>query len=172
MRPTYAQIDGSALEANLRVVNDLVGPRCRVLAVVKADGYGHGAIEAARSFVRAGAWGLAVSLVEEGIELREAGILAPVVVLGGVHPGSEDVIVHRALTPVVWLPEHLQMLAAAVRRSGANHIAVHLKIDTGMSRLGVLPEDLGAVLDWLQADAGRHIHLEGVATHFACADEP
>jgi alanine racemase len=92
-----------------------------VLAVVKADGYGHGAIEAARTFVDAGAWGLAVSLVEEGVELRQAGIFAPVLVLGGVLPGSEDVIVHRSLTPVVWAREHLQLLAAggAAQRGAA-----------------------------------------------------
>src|SRR5687767_4900571 len=102
VRPTYAHIDSGALIHNLRTVQLHVGPRCRILAVVKADGYGHGAIEAARTFVDAGAWGLAVSLVEEGVELRQAGILAPVLVLGGVHPGSEDVIVHRSLTPVVW----------------------------------------------------------------------
>src|SRR5690606_37228588 len=98
--------------------------RCRVLAVVKADGYGHGAIDSARAFVDAGAWGLAVSLIEEGVELRQAGVRAPVLVLGGVHPGSEDVVVHGNLTPVVWAPQHLQLLAAAVRRSGADQLPV------------------------------------------------
>ena len=83
VRPTWAAIDESALIANLRTVAGHVGPRCRVLAVVKADGYGHGAVESARAFVRAGAWGLAVSLVEEGVELRQHGVRAPVLVLGG-----------------------------------------------------------------------------------------
>lgn len=172
VRPTYAHVDAAALVHNLRTVKTQVGPRCRVLAVVKADGYGHGAIEAARVFVEAGAWGLAVSLVEEGVELRQAGIFAPVLVLGGVHPGSEDVIVHRSLTPVVWAREHLQLLAAGVRRSGAPPLAVHLKIDTGMSRLGLLPADLPALLDWFEGDAGQYLRLEGLMTHFACADEP
>ena len=172
VRPTYARIDAAALIHNLRTVQLHVGPRCRILAVVKADGYGHGAIEAARTFVDAGAWGLAVSLVEEGVELRQAGILAPVLVLGGVHPGSEDVIVHRSLTPVVWAREHLQLLAAAVRRSGAPPLPVHLKVDTGMSRLGLLPADLPAVVDWLTGDEGQYLQLEGLMTHFACADDP
>lgn len=172
VRPTYARIDHAALAHNLTRVRSHVGPGCRVLAVVKADAYGHGAIDAAQTFVEHGAWGLAVSLVEEGVELREGGVHAPVVVLGGVVPGSQDVIVHRKLTPVVWSREHLQMLAAAVRRAGARPLSVHLKIDTGMSRLGVLPEDLGGVLDWFRSEAGRHLVLEGVMTHFACADDP
>ncbi len=171
VRPTYAHIDAAALVHNLKTVQQHVGPRCRVLAVVKADGYGHGAIESARTFVDAGAWGLAVSLVEEGVELRQAGISAPVLVLGGVHPGSEDVIVHRSLTPVVWAREHLHRLAAAVRRSGAMPLPIHLKVDTGMSRLGVLPDDVPDVAEWLAGDAGRHLQLEGLMTHFACADD-
>jgi alanine racemase len=172
VRPTYAHIDTAALAHNLRTVQAHVGGRCRILAVVKADGYGHGAIEAARVFVDAGAWGLAVSLVEEGVELRQAGVLAPVLVLGGVHPGSEDVIVHRSLTPVVWAREHLQLLAAAVRRSGAPPLPVHLKVDTGMSRLGVLPERLPELLDWLEGEDGQALRIEGLMTHLACADEP
>ncbi|MEZ4384335.1 MAG: alanine racemase [Nannocystaceae bacterium] len=171
VRPTYAHIDSQALIHNLGVVRERVGARCRVLAVVKADGYGHGAIDAARSFVDAGAWGLAVSLVEEGVELRQGGISAPVLVLGGPYPGSEDVIVHRSLTPVVWGREHFQRLSAAVRRSGALPLGVHLKIDTGMSRLGALVEELPAVLDFFDSDEGAHLRLEGVMTHFACADE-
>lgn len=171
VRPTYARIDAGALVNNLQTVQRAVGLRCRVLAVVKADGYGHGAIEAARTFVDAGAWGCAVSLVEEGVELRQADILAPVLVLGGVHPGSEDVIVHRSLTPVVWAREHLQLLAAAVRRSGAPPLPIHLKIDTGMSRLGALPGQLPELVDWLEGEDGQHLRLEGVMTHFACADE-
>jgi alanine racemase len=171
VRPTWARVDTAALAHNLAVVDAHVGPSCRVLAVVKADGYGCGAIEAARAFVDAGAWGLAVSLVEEGVELREAGIFGPVVVLGGVPPGSQDVIVHRRLRPVIWSLDHLEMLAAAVRRAGARALPVHLKIDTGMSRLGALPKDLGPLLDWFLRDGGRTLELEGVMTHFACADD-
>ncbi|PRQ09933.1 alanine racemase [Enhygromyxa salina] len=172
VRPTWAAIDEAALGHNLRTISRHVGPRCRVLAVVKADGYGHGAIDSARTFVEAGAWGLAVSLIEEGVELRQAGIRAPVLVLGGVHPGSEDVVVHGSLTPVVWAPQHLQLLSAAVRRSGAERLPIHIKIDTGMSRLGVLPSDLAALLDWFQTHAAGELEIEGVMTHFACADDP
>lgn len=172
VRPTWAAVDEAALAHNLRTVAAHVGSRCRVLAVVKADGYGHGAIDAARVFVEAGAWGLAVSLIEEGVELRQAGVRAPVLVLGGVHPGSEDVVVHASLTPVVWAPQHLQLLTAAVRRSGAERLPIHIKIDTGMSRLGVLPSDLAALLDWFEFHTNGELQVEGVMTHFACADDP
>src|SRR5688572_24309756 len=171
LRPTSARIDLGVLASNLRVVRNHVGESCRVLAVVKADAYGHGAVDASRALIAAGAWGLAVSLVEEGIELREGGIHAPVLVLGGVPAQSADVIVHRVLTPVVWSVDHLKNLAAAVSRAGARPLNVHLKIDTGMSRLGVLPGDLGAVLDWLDGREGRALRLEGVMTHLASADE-
>ncbi len=171
VRPTFAHIDLHALGNNLRRVRDTVGSGCRILAVVKADAYGHGALDASRALVEAGAWGLAVSLVEEGIELRQAGIRGPIIVLGGVSPGSEDVIVHRALTPVVWEPEQLEMLGCAVARSGAPPLSVHLKIDTGMSRLGVLPKDLGNLVDGLSRAAKQHLCIEGVMTHLACADE-
>lgn len=172
LRPTYARIDVAALGHNLRSVASHVGDHCRVLAVVKADAYGHGAVDAAKTFVAQGAWGLAVSLVEAGVALREAGIQAPIVVLGGVYPGSQDVIVHRRLTPVVWSLDHLAMLAGAVRRAGAQPCPVHLKIDTGMSRLGALPSELPALLDWCVADGGRTLWLQGAMTHLACADDP
>jgi alanine racemase len=171
VRPTQARIDTSALQHNMERVQQHVGATCRVLAVVKADAYGHGAATAARAFVQAGAWGLAVSLVEEGIELREAGIGAPVVVLGGVPPTAAEVIVHRRLTPVVWTTDHLEHLSAAVSRTGARPLPVHVKIDTGMSRLGVLPEDLTPLIDWLGRDRGQTLLLQGVMTHLASADD-
>jgi alanine racemase len=171
VRPTYARVDTAALQGNLHRVQGHIGAGCRVLAVVKADAYGHGAIDASHAFVDAGAWGLAVSLVEEGVELRDAGVHAPVLVLGGVPVRSEDVFVRRRLTPVVWSTEHLELLAAAVRRAGADPLPVHVKLDTGMSRLGLLPQDLSTVLDWFAHDGGKTLRLQGVMTHFACADD-
>jgi len=170
VRPTFAQIDTDALRHNLRTVQSHVG-NAKVLAVVKADAYGHGAARASEVFVEAGAWGLAVSLVEEGVQLREAGVHAPVVVLGGVAPASADVLVHRQLTPVVWEVAQLERLSEAVRRIGARQARVHLKIDTGMTRLGLLPRDLGPLLDWFARDRGRTVQFEGVMTHLACADD-
>ena len=171
LRPTRAEIDGSALAHNLARVCARVDPRCRILAVVKADAYGHGAVLAARSLVEAGAWGLAVSLVEEALELRVAGIATPVVVLGGVVPGSESLLVRHHLRPVVWTIEHLERVAAAATQVGAA-VSVHLKIDTGMSRLGALPSELAPLMEWLRRDGGQRVFLEGVMTHLACADDP
>jgi alanine racemase len=171
VRPTQARIDATAIAHNLERVQQHVGVGVRVLAVVKADAYGHGAAIAARALAHAGAWGLAVSLVEEGVELREAEVHVPIVVLGGVPPASAEVIVHRRLTPVVWTCEHLELLAAAVRRSGARPLPVHVKVDTGMSRLGVLPRDLPPVVDWFARDAGQSLVLQGVMTHLAAADD-
>src|ERR1700745_1300589 len=95
-RPTIAEGSLSALRRTARRVRELVGPGVAVLAVVKADAYGHGAVPAARAFLDAGAWGLGVSSVAEGVELRRAGIDAPIVVLGGTFPGEEaDVVAHR-----------------------------------------------------------------------------
>lgn len=169
VRPTYADIDLAALAHNLKQVQTHVG-QARVLAVVKADAYGHGAARASEALLEAGAWGLAVSLVEEGVELREAGVRGPIVVLGGAIQNAQDVIVHRQLTPVVWSTAHLDLLSAAVRSAGAHPVRVHVKIDTGMSRLGLLPDELPALLEWLVRDAGASVVLEGVMTHFACAD--
>lgn len=170
VRPTFAEIDLGALQHNLTAVQSHVGS-ARVLAVVKADAYGHGAARASVAFVEAGAWGLAVSLVEEGVHLREAGVLAPIVVLGGVAPASADVLVHRRLTPVIWSVAQLERLSGAVRRTGARQVRVHVKIDTGMSRLGLLPDDLTPLLDWFARDEGRTVTFEGVMTHLACADD-
>ncbi len=172
VRPTYARIDRSAIKHNLETIAERVGHGIRMLAVVKANGYGHGAIEVADVCAAAGIWGFAVSLVEEGIELRRGGVTSPVLVLGGVYSGFEDVIVHRNLTPVVWAYEHLQRLASAVRRSGAQALRIHLKIDTGMSRLGLLVDELPAVMDFFASEEGELLQLEGVMTHLACADEP
>ena len=172
VRPTYARIDRSAIQHNIKTIAERLGNRIRMLAVVKANGYGHGAIEVADVCALAGVWGFAVSLVEEGIELRRGGVTSPVLVLGGVYSGFEDVIVHRNLTPVVWAYEHLQRLASAVRRSGARPLRIHLKIDSGMSRLGLLLDELPAVMDFFASEEGALLQLEGVMTHLACADEP
>ena len=170
LRTTFAEVDLGVLQRNVAAVQSHVGS-ARVLAVVKADAYGHGAVQAAAAFVEAGAWGLAVSLVEEGVQLRNSGVLAPIVVLGGVAPASADTLVHRRLTPVVWSVPQLDWLRDAVRRAGVGPVPVHAKIDTGMTRLGVLPSDLASLLDWFDQDAGRTVTFEGVMTHLACADD-
>ena len=145
-----------------------LGPGVGLMAVVKADAYGHGAVSCARAIERK-VWGFAVSLVEEGVELRRAGVAAPVVVLGSCYGLSHRDVVAYRLTPVLTEPSDLERFARAVQDLGhAGKLGVHLKIDSGMSRLGVRPEMLGAFIDEL----GRFptLELTGLCTHLADAD--
>src|SRR5262245_23358899 len=128
-RPTIAEVSLGALRENCRQARALVGPDVGVLAVVKADGYGHGAAEAARAFLEGGATGLGVSMVAEGVALRQAGIRAPVVVLGGLFPGEEPETVAYDLAAAVWNLEGARALAAAARAAGRT-AAVHLKVNS------------------------------------------
>ncbi len=164
IRPTRVEIDLDAVVANAAHVASLVAPRAGVLAVVKADAYGHGAIEVARALRdHAPILGLAVSLAEEGFELRRAGVEGPILVMGAVYGTLHREVAAHGLTPVV---SELADVAAFAR--GAAPLGVHLKLDTGMSRLGVRAEGLGAFLDALAAHPG--VRLTGFMTHLASAD--
>lgn len=169
LRPTRAEIDLDAVVHNLNVARELVG-RSRVLAVVKADGYGHGVVPVARRLEEAGAYGFGVALAEEALELRAAGILSEIVVLNGVHGGAHEEVVAAGLTPVVYeLPELSAFSRVAARRG--QPVGVHLKVDTGMSRLGVPLATLPAFLDAVAAlgPAGA-IQIRGCMTHLSSAD--
>ena len=165
IRRTRVEVDLSAIVGNARAVREAAG--AQLYAVVKADGYGHGAIQVARALAAARACeGFAVSLVEEGVALREAGVGLPVLVMGPSQVGGEEEIVAADLTPVVASEEDLGALAHVVHRRGAP-VDAHLKVDTGMNRLGVAVERAGE----LAAEAGRGgIRIVGLMTHFACAD--
>jgi alanine racemase len=165
IRRTRVEVDLGAIVRNALKVGALTG--AAVYAVVKADGYGHGAIAAARALTAArAAAGFAVSLVEEGVTLRDAGVTAPVLVLGPSQHGGEDEMVMAGLTPVIGSVEDLAALAAVARRRGLV-IDAHLKVDTGMGRLGVAPGEAVAVA----VDAARAgVAIVGLMTHFACAD--
>jgi alanine racemase len=169
-RPVWAEIDLDALRANVRALRALVAPAL-LCAVVKADGYGHGAVEVSRAAVEAGADYLAVALVEEGVELRAAGIDVPVLVLSEPVADAAETVVAYGLTPVVYTTSGIDALAKAVVLHGADEpLGVHLKVDTGMHRVGCDPLE---AVD-LAAHIGEHaeLRLAGVCTHFAVADEP
>jgi alanine racemase len=166
-RPTRAVIDLGALRANFAEAQRLAGER-RVIGVVKADAYGHGALPVARALLAAGCPQLAVLATEEACELRDGGVSAPLLVLGGVME-DPDLAVARGLTPVVHHRGHLEALAGAARERGTR-CTVHVEVDTGMSRMGVTPEEAPALLEAVAAEPG--LELEGVYTHFARADEP
>lgn len=164
LRPTRAEVDLDAIAANLAVVKRHVG-RAAVLAVVKADAYGHGVIPVALRLEREGAIGFGVALAEEAIELRDAGVRARVLVLNGVHGGAHREIVERALTPVVYDAREARAFESVPKQ---DRFPIHVKVDTGMSRLGVTPRELDAFLDAL--DGMPSLRVEGVMTHLASAD--
>lgn len=166
IRPTVVTIDLGALAHNYRQIKNWVGTD--VLAVIKADAYGHGAVPCARVLEREGAAFLGVAMTEEGLELRAAGIRAPILLLGGAYGDRYDLLVGHDLTPVVFRKEHLEGLSAAARSLGKKAVA-HVKLDTGMGRLGVQTADFSAFLD---AAAALGVELEGFSTHFANADIP
>jgi alanine racemase len=155
------------LRHNLRVVQRLSGGR-PVWAVLKADGYGHGAKAVARTLERAGASGMCVALLEEGIELRGAGIKIPILVTGGYYGRAWGELLRHDLTPVLHDPGQVELLAEEVRYSRAEPIRAHVKIDTGMSRLGMSAADLPRLAQALAKNP--EVLLDGLMTHFACAD--
>ena len=165
IRRTRVEVDLAAIIANARALQALA--KAEVYAVVKADGYGHGAVAVAQALTRAkAASGFAVSLVEEGVALREAGITAPVLVMGPSQHGGEDEMVMAGMTPVIGSAEDLDAIAAVAQRRQRG-IEAHLKVDTGMGRLGVSVER-AAELAVMAANNG--VQLVGLMTHFACAD--
>jgi alanine racemase len=164
-RPTVAEVSLGALRSNCREVCALVGGAVTVMAVVKADAYGHGAVAAARAFRDGGAQALGVSTVAEGAELRRAGIDGPIVVLGGVFRGEAKTVVEHGLGAAVWTPGCARALGAA---AAGRTVDVHLKVDTGMTRLGVDLADVRALGEAVRAVEG--VRIAGVFSHFASAD--
>jgi len=146
----------------------LAGPHSPLAPVIKSNAYGHGMISVAGALRRAGAEWLAVSLTEEGLELREGGITGPVLVLGGCYPGQAKEIVSSGLTPVVSTGELARSLSEAARASGRS-VPIHLKVETGLGRLGILPKDLPAFLQNLKGMP--FLNLEGVCTTFSSVDD-
>ena len=165
-RPTVATVDLNALAHNYQEVTRRTGDR-KVLAVVKAQAYGHGAVPIARRLVELGSHMLGVALVEEGRDLRDAGITVPMLVMGPVFPEQAEVIVSAKLTPVVYTLPVARALSGAAAGAGRK-LAVHVKIDTGMGRLGIPPEDAVEFIATISRLPG--IIVEGLMTHFADAD--
>ena len=172
MRPVWAEVDLDAIAANVATLKAVAAPAA-FCAVVKADGYGHGAVPAARAALAGGADVLAVALASEGAELRAAGIEATVLVLSQASPSEVDQLVAVGLDATVYTEAGVHGLAEAARRAGrgpADPIGVHLKVDTGMHRVGVAPEGAVALA---QAIVGSPVlELRSVFTHCAVADEP
>jgi len=168
-RPVAAVVDLDAVAANVTALAEATRPAA-VCAVVKADGYGHGAVPVARTALAAGARWLAVALPSEGAVLRAAGIEAPVLLLSEPATDEWDDVVAARLRPTLYTDRGVEEVAKAVARAGGAPLPVHVKVDTGMHRVGAAPE---RIPDLLAAVAERpELTLEGLWTHCAVADEP
>lgn len=168
-RPTWAEVNLDALAANFNLIKNRVGPGVKVMPVVKANAYGHGAVACAQRLIKEGAEWFGVALPEEGLELRNAGVNASILCLAGFWEGQADLCIQQKLVPAVY---RLDMLADLDRAAGdAGVIAdVHLKIDTGMGRLGVRFDQVAEFADAL--NRFKNIRVDGLMTHFAAADDP
>jgi alanine racemase len=175
-RPCWVEISTQTIEDNFRFLRKLAEPHVEVLAILKANAYGHSLAICAPAVVRAGAGWLGVNSVEEGAAARavcpaDAEHKPHILVIGGVFAGQGEEVIRHGLTPVVWESWQFDELEAAAHTAGiaAGSLPVHLEIDTGMSRQGVNPMEVGSILARLAP--GSPLRLEGVMTHLFAADE-
>jgi alanine racemase len=167
-RPTLAEVSLPTLKENYRTITDYVGRGVTVCAVVKAYAYGHGAVECAAALEQEGATWLGVTSLDEAIPLREEGIATRILLMTGFWRGEEEEIIRLRLTPTIWEIAQIEMLDRAAARLGVSQHAIHLKVDTGMGRLGAAPEDLPQICAALKAAA--HLRVEGFSTHIASSE--
>jgi len=166
-RPTWAEVSLGALRQNFRVVQQHLGKNVTICAVVKADAYGHGAVECSRALEDQGATWFGVTSLDEAIPLREAGIRGRILLFTGFWRGEEEELVRLKLVPTIWEPEQIELLEKAASAFGVRH-PVHLKIDSGMGRLGVAPENLPRICSALKS--APHLIVEGLSTHLASSE--
>jgi alanine racemase len=173
IRPTVARVDLEAIRANFRSISEFLAtagrPAPAVIAVVKANAYGHGAPQVALALEAAGASMLACADIEEAIVLRQAGVRAPILIFGALSVSDLDGVFEHDLTPTISTPGAAHALQAAAARHGAT-LRCHLKIDTGMNRLGFRHDNLALTLP--DVVASPHLAIDAVYTHFATADDP
>jgi alanine racemase len=168
LRPAWIEVDLDAIADNARTLVAEVAP-VRLMAVVKADGYGHGAVPVARAAVAAGTSWLGVALVEEALTLRQAGLSTPILVLSEPHPAAADACAAHGIAVTLCTEAGVRVFGRAGRIAG-RRVRAHLKVDTGMHRQGCLPGDLPGLVKLALAEPG--LELEGLWSHFAVADEP
>jgi alanine racemase len=168
-RWAWAEVNLAAVAHNVRVLSAMAAPS-ELWAVVKADGYGHGAVRVGQAALAAGAVGLCVALTQEGVELRSAGITSPILVLSEQPADNAAALIAHGLTPTVYTAAGVEALAAAVAPAERPY-PVHVKVDTGMHRVGVAPADLPAFLQQLSSVSDR-LRVDGIFTHLAVADDP
>ncbi|NUP90964.1 MAG: alanine racemase [Candidatus Sumerlaeia bacterium] len=166
--PTWAEISRSALESNLRGIRARVGPQPQIWPAVKANAYGHGAVLVSRWLREWGVDGLCVARASEGQELRDAGIDGPIALLTPFLPEQAEAVVRARLEPVVVRRDQIEALAP-LRGTAAEPLRVHVKVDTGMGRVGLTPGEALEFCRWIEGQGG--FHLAGICSHFPVADE-
>ncbi|AXA35470.1 MAG: alanine racemase [Candidatus Hydrogenedentota bacterium] len=166
---SWVEVDLGAIVHNFRLVKSLVSPSTRVFAVVKADAYGHGAVPVAKALVKAGADRLCVARVEEALELRAAGVASPIQVFAPPLDGQAESLVRAGCIAVVCAREHVEALAGRARAL-RQQVAIHVKVDVGMGRLGIAPTDTLEFLRMLMRYP--ELQVEGIMSHLPCADTP
>ncbi len=172
IRPTVARVDLDAIRANLQAIASFVGAAARppqIIAVVKANAYGHGAVEVARALESAGAAMLACADIEEGVVLRRGGVRAPILIFGALGVSDLEGVFTHTLTPTISTPSAARALEAGAARHRTT-LHCHLKIDTGMNRLGFRSDNLAHSIPGIAASP--HLAIDAVYTHFATADNP
>lgn len=174
-RPVWAEVSLTALRKNFEAIRDYVNPpsekrrtRRKVLAIVKGNGYGHGGPDVSKALEKFGADWFGVASAGEGMELRKAGVRKPILVLGGFWPGEEKNLIVHSLTPAIHRCEQLALFDAAAAKSHKKRVAIHLKLDTGMNRLGVAPSDVDCFVN--QLAKCKHLELTGTFTHLASSE--
>src|SRR6266849_3928856 len=167
-RPTWAEVSLAQLRQNFRTLQQHVGSAVNVCAVVKAHAYGHGSLECARALESEGAKWFGVTSLDEAIPLREAGITARMLLMTGFWRGEEEEVIRLHLTPIIWEPWQVELMEKAAATLGVSRQPIHLKVDTGMGRLGVALSDLPAVCSALHS--AQHLRFEGLSTHLASSE--
>ncbi len=166
-RPTVAEVDLASIARNIAAIRRRIGPKPEMMAVVKADAYGHGAIQVASTALTSGATWLGVALVEEGVVLRKSGIIAPILVFGQLFPGQARRALRYSLSCTVSTYEFAEALSVAATQEGKKG-KCHIKVDTGMGRIGVSPRQTAIFVR--RVAMLPNVEVEGIYTHFATAD--
>jgi alanine racemase len=174
-RPVWAEVSLNALRQNFEAIRDYVNPRSelretprKVLSIVKGNGYGHGGPEVSKALEKFGSDWFGVASAGEGVQLRKAGVRKPILVLGGFWPGEEKNLVAYNLTPAIQRCEQLAMFNVAAAEAKKRPVAIHLKLDTGMNRLGISPSDMDCFAN--QLAKSKHLALNGTFTHLASSE--
>ena len=174
-RPVWAEVSLSALAHNFRAIRDYVNPSSekrktprKILCIVKGNGYGHGGPQVAKALEKFGADWFGVASAGEGMELRKFGVRKPILVLGGFWPGEESNLLHHNLTPAIHRCEQLLAFETAAAKLRKKNFPIHLKLDTGMNRLGIAPRDIECFAR--QLAKCQHLKLDGTFTHFASSE--